>query len=184
MLALTKDGTDVVQFKLKDGPCPISEDYFVLLNRPGTPILRYDSIMRGMDIPGVYEGDIISFKHKDYMIKYQKGYNAVSLSGEVLDISKLKYLKVKTHMYFQNSFKPIVPTLIRMRIRGKIYPIKKIFGATKKGIVVNERGLGVVEINEIQQDAGMRVDGKKVYFGKNDDKFVCLKRGRVIVDKY
>lgn len=178
LLALTKDRRDVVAFSLLDGPCMIGENQFVLVNRPGTPILRYDSIMRGMDIPGIFEGDIINYRGKDFIVKYQRGFNGYSLNGDVVDMNELSNGIVKSHVYFQDIFKQIAPTKIRYRIGNKHYTIDKVFSAPgRKGVVFNDKRLGIVELNRIEQDAGTIVNKKRIYFGKD----AVMRKGKIII---
>lgn len=185
LIAMNKAGTDMVQFSLEDGICPITADLFILTNRSGSPILRYDTILRGMDIPNIYEGDIITYKQRDYIVKYQRGFNAISIDGQVINLQWVKDIKVKTHMYFQDIFKRIELTKIRYRCGDFYFTIRKIYGATKTHLIVNDRNKKFLPLTEIQQDAGISMCNKRLYYGNNADVNVCLHKGHMkIINNY
>lgn len=181
LIALTKCRTNMVSFTLEDGLCPIDEEHFVLLNRPGSPILRYDTVLRGMDINGIFEGDIVNYEGTDYMIKYQRGFNAISLDkSKVITLDNITACNVKTHMYYQRDFAWIEPTMIKFRVNNnKFFTLRNIYGYFDNRIVFNDIKLRNKETLIVQQDAGLTYDGQRACFGNNAFGSVKLVKGKI-----
>ena len=182
--ALSKDRKELVVFGIEDGPCPLDSNFFVLTKRPGSPILRYDSILRGMDVPNLFEGDIIESNGTQYIIKYHRGFNAISLEGDTLEIKDLRRAKVVDQLYFQDNFKKKYPTRHKYIIDGVDTEFTRFMGATETGVIINDSNLPVVPFFKVMQNTGMRYKGNKLYFGNiiNNCPVVLYKGNIVIIE--
>ena len=185
LIALTATKKDMVDFTLEDGPCPVDEEHFVLLNRPGTPILSYATVLRGMDIPGVFEGDIISFEGTDYIVKYQRGFNAISIDkSKIITLENITAENVKTHMFFQRSFDWIEPATIKFRVnQNKFFTFQNIYGYFDGRLLFTDSKLCKQKEIIAQQDAGVTYQGKKACFGKNPFGTVKLVKGKIEIEE-
>lgn len=175
LMALTVSG-DLFPFSLRDGPCPLSEETFFLSNRPGTPILRYSVILRNMPNTNIYDGDIIEYRSKEYIVKYHRGFNCIANDGEVINLPETNYT-IKGNIYKNNEMAKV--PLPKYKIGKNYYcTIRKFYGANKaKGILVNDRNIGYAAFKDIFQYAGISNNKQKLYFTKNE---VELVKGRIL----
>lgn len=197
--ALSKSGKEMVIFKLEDGPCPIDSNYFMLAGRPGTPLLRYDSIMMGSDLNGVFSGDIVEYKGKEYCVSYNRGFALRSMDGDEiirfhqLDINSMKVigheLLDNRGFYFENikpKFKYIDSEYAkakRLKSNEIMWGFKSFFGTIDNKLIVNVYGVKLlIPCNSIQQYTGFSYQGKPVYFNDSiKGSPVYMKSGRVYI---
>lgn len=187
--ALSKKGGLAVPFTLGDGPCRIDDNYFILTERPGSPLLRYDMILRGMDIPGIFEGDILLDNGKEFVIQYQRGFMAVSKDKEQKSLSSIPNIQVVSNIYKRNDF--VIPKLLAMmyKIReSDLFELDCILGVNEGNLILNYKEGMLVPEHEIKQYAGITYLGNSMYFGDeiNGNKLM-LRQGRCAIldgDKY
>lgn len=172
-----------VSFSIEDAPCPIDEDSFFLMNRPGTPILLYSTIMHGLDIPNLYEGDIVLINRNRYIVSHANGYKAVSLrkKSNIIFDENLRY-KVISNIYREPDIHIETTIKNNYKFHSLIFGIDKIYGSYKECLIVNMGGGLLLPIDEIQQDARFSYEGKKIFFGDElNGGEVCLKNGRLCI---
>lgn len=155
---------ELYTFSMLDIPMRISNKTFVLARKPNSPIMRLDDITRGMDIPGLFEGDIIKANGKEYLINYMRGFRASS-SDSVAYLDELEDYQVIGNIY-TNEF-PIKCALLRKivyKYRDNKIKIDDITGIYNGYAIVR----GVTDRlcpDELQQDAGFTYNNTKVFFG-------------------
>lgn len=193
--ALSVNKKELVSFTLSDGPWRQDMTCFTLSNRPGTPILRYNTIMRGSDIPGLFEGDIIEYNGKKYIIKYEMGFAAVSLDKEVIPVSELSYINVVDNMYFQKEFPISYCNKITFKYieredekflnKERVFGIKSVLGAICDKSFVAIYGSKMVNENDLLQMSGVRYKGKHIYIGEEiEGNKLYMNRGRLYIKAY
>ena len=170
LAALSKDKTMIVPFTLNDGPCALNATHFILMARPGTPILCYDSIYRRLPDSNICEGSIIEKDGEEYIVKYHRGFNAISKSKKIIEVITPD-LKVKGHVnIIQSDFAPIKGSLPKYEIQGQYLTFKSFYGVLKKCLLVRNKHINIVKFCYINQYAGISYEGNKAYFGtKNSD---------------
>ena len=190
--ALSASYKELVSFTLADGPLRQDIKFFTLMNRPGSPVLRYNTIMRGCDIPGLFEGDIIEYKGKKYIIRYEMGLAAVSLDKEVIPVNKLEYINVVDNMYFQKefpitycnrlTFKYIEKGDNKYKGNYKYFGIKSITGAFKDKSLIAIYGSKLVDEDSILQFTGVRYKGERIHFGECiEGNPLYMEKGRLLI---
>lgn len=190
--ALSVNYKELVSFTLEDGPWRQNMNFFGLMNRPGSPILRYNTIMRGCDIPGLFEGDIIEYKGKKYIMRYELGLAAVSLDGEVIPSSKLEYINVVDNMYFQKEFpitycnklvfKYIEKEDEKYKENYKYFGIKSITGSFKDKALISIYGSKLVNVNDVLPFTGIRYKGERIHLGECiEGNPVYMEKGRLLI---
>lgn len=203
--ALSKNKKELVVFTLEDGICPLDDNFFFLVRRPGTPILRYDSVMVGTDLNGVFEGDIVEYNEKEHIVAFNRGFALKELNGnEVIHLDKISNYKVVDNVCFRPelkrefspiSFKHVDKEYAKLsRSKKEIdikWGIKSFYGAIGERLIVNIYGVKLLVPNdEIQQFAGFYVNYKeedkeissKIYFSdKIENSPIYMEKGRVCV---
>jgi hypothetical protein len=174
--ALAKGGSSYCVFDLNDGPGRWDDEHFILMGRPNSPILRYDSISRGSDIPGVFSGDIVSVKGDDYLVIYHRGLVAKNLVTKKIFYLDEADFRVKSEAEYMGT---IVPNrhkkhLYRTEVNGeKIdFYIDHLYGLDPKSkcILHNRRGYGFLTYDSISQYVGIRhpQTNEPLFFGDYD----------------
>ncbi len=105
--AITRAGEPFL-FKPTDVPVCIWEDAFILARRPGTPILRTNSIVRVMDDRDVGEGDVVMIDHQEYTVGYFQGFYYENGSGTRIPsnlVSQCQVFSVGTRSRSRIQFK-------------------------------------------------------------------------------
>lgn len=187
--ALSLNKKELVSFTLEDGPILQDAKSFALINRPGSPILRYNTIMKGCDIPRVYEGDIIEYHGKEYIIHNEIGFCAISLDGERIYLDDLDEIKVVNNMYFQNKFKVfskkctfkyVEKTEKRFLGGEREFGFRSIMGGIAGKPLISIYGAKLSDASDIRMFTGIRYKGKRIYFGDEiEGSIVYMERGRV-----
>lgn len=171
--ALSKEGNSLISFTLKDGPCPLSQQYFGLMNRPGVPYLRYDSIVRCSDYEDICEGDILLSQDKEYIVEYQKGFYAYTLDRkEKVPIDELVNPQIINHAFFSDKFKLPAnrPKRIMYKYKDLIFKLQNVYGVSPNGIILNHNKGVVLDPEFIQQCAHISYNGQPLYFGDKVEK--------------
>lgn len=190
--ALSANGKELVAFTLADGPWRHDTKFFSLANRPGSPILKYNTIRRGSDIPGLFEGDIIEYNGKKYCIKYEMGLAAFSLDGEVIPVNQLSYIKIVDNVYFQKEFK--LPNWRKVTFKyvekedkrflnqHRFFGIKSITGAMRNKPFIAIYGCKLVPEDDILQFTGVTYKDERIHFGECiEGNPVYMEKGRIYV---
>ena len=87
--AISETGTPVI-FTVDSVPVRITEDKFILANRPDSPILYINSTVRVMDNMDVGEGDTVRIGDKVCTVQYVRGFQFVSESGATFPSNTVK----------------------------------------------------------------------------------------------
>lgn len=163
--ALTLDDK-LYEFTVLDIPVMVGENKCVLLNRRFSPIIQYDTITLGSDV-GVYVGDVLRDRMGNlWYVTYNCGFCAVSKeTGEkrkLFEFSTLNVVRQATRSelarYCNTNIK------FKFKYRGKPFVFMDIIGKLGNKMLVTgfDREL---ELDEIQQDTGISVSGKRMYLG-------------------
>lgn len=190
--ALSLNKKELVSFTLKDGLWKQDSNFFTLMNRPGSPILRYKTIMRGCDIPGLFEGDIIEYKGKKYVMRYEMGLAAVSLDGEVIPSNKLEYINVVDNMYFQKEFPIKMNNKLTFKYiekhdkkylnQSKCFCIRSISGAFMDKPLIAIYGSKLVDEDDIMPFTGVRYKGERIHLGECiEGNPLYMEKGRLFI---
>lgn len=177
MRALSKCGNFLVPFTLADGPAPIDKDHFVLTMKPDTPILRYDSILRGSDIKGLFEGDIVTVEgdDKEYPVIYSSGVKLKDpeSSIEIIYDNQKKFLCVSD--IYTRKTKFIKRTIPKFRINGIVFLLSDVYGIHNGHLLLN-KSVVKVKPEDVRMHAGVRDKNKNyLYFG---DQGLTLQNGQ------
>lgn len=161
-------GKYLYSFSLEDAPIPLDNETFVLSNVPNSPILLYNSILKGCDVEDFFAGDIVRVNGKDYLLSYHRGLVGKSLDEE----ADLLYLDdIGNFDMVSNIYNRKVDMLSRQlsfpyKWKDTTFYLEKIYGMKDGMLLVNVKGGLMIPPNEIQQYAGIRgVQGEKVFFG-------------------
>lgn len=184
MKALTPNG-EWYPFTLKDLPTRFNNNEFALMNCPNSPRLSLQNIRRGDASTGLYEGDIIEWMDTRWMVCYERGFYVICESYETHPLSELSDFTVVGDC-FKDTFG--VPFLKRDKCLFKyndvIFRLEDIIGPFNGDRVILRSVKKPILVEDIQQEAGMSIDGKRVYFGdKVDDGVVDLYKGRIVLLK-
>lgn len=166
----------------------MSSDLFMLMNRPGTPFLYYSSIMRGMDIPNIFEGDIIEIKGEAYVVCYNSGFYAISLnttqSIKSIKLRDCTGYKVVSNTYLKKDIKIEKVAKLGLKFRGITFSYNDIYGRYGDCLLINSNDGMLIPIREVQQEARVTYKGRKLYFGDFvDDGEVLLYKGQCCLKK-
>lgn len=181
--ALSKDEKTIVEFTINDGPRMITEEYFILTNRHGTPILKYNSILRGMDRDGLFEGDILRLPDgRKYVIICKEGFFAINSEKEKLGINELGSYKLINNIYRSTEFEVFPLQQQLYKFEDLMFTFQSIVGVSGNCLMLNIRkGMGV-KLSEIQQFAGVYQKNTKLFFGDIiDNKQLTLKDGKCVL---
>ena len=143
--ALDRKGVAHV-IELSDIPVHFSNNDILLLNRPGTPLLRADTLARGLDDKDIFEYDIV--KDKDtgkflgYVIYIDKFYLCMSDTGELIqltDESNYKYITCHKLPKKEAVWKKRVP--IMLVCENRTFALKRMmFSKDDKVVIYMKKG--------------------------------------------
>lgn len=183
MKALTLSG-DWYEFSITDIPVIYEDGRMALINKPGSPILSTDRIIRGTSEYGLFEGDVIRADGKLWVVCYERGFKIVSNDYVIRYLYNLSnFEKVGTYQDFQE----VAPVTFRRKLifkyKNAIFTINDIVGAYDGGAII--RSLPEPLSPElIQQECGMRYQGNLLFLGDFvNDSLVALRGGRITVNK-
>lgn len=194
MRALSKCGNFLVPFTLADGPAPIDKDHFILTEKQNSPILRYDSVLKGSDIEGLYEGDIVTIEgdDKEYPVIYATGVRLKD-SEEQIEIiyDNQKKFSIVSDIYTR-KMKFIKRTIPKFRIDNTGFLLSDLYGMHKGHLLLNKTSV-MVKPEDIRMHAGVRDKNRKyLYFGDHgltllngqpgvyqDGEFITLASGKL-----
>ena len=180
--ARTKSG-DFYEFKVTDVPVYLDQEHFVLLNKNDSPILKKGLCIRGCDIPGIFEGDILEEDGVQYLVRYQRGFFCKDQNNETKYLYELRDAK-KVGTLFDTpwpSARVAFPTKMYYKYHGSLIFPKSILGCYEGRILVADFS-DKVRPEEIQQDAKLTYAGEKIFFGDLVDGYpVELYYGRPVV---
>ena len=169
-----------IDFILSDGMCPVNNELFILPKRPGTPFLRYDTILRGMDIPNLFEGDILLSNEKQYVICYKSGFYALPIKRDspCILLSELTNYKRISNIYKRPDVLIDRPSKLNLKYHDTIFTYAEIFDVVNNNFHVNAYNGMLIPINATQQDARITYEGRHLYFGDFvEDGEVVLRKG-------
>ena len=171
--AETTAGDDFI-FTVLDIPVLIDNNKVVLMNKPGSPILLYNTISVMSDIEGVGEGTVIE-DNGTYTVSFKRGFAAVNNDKEVRKLGDFNTLTINTTKNVQN--------LCRYKILFKSgdiqFQIKDIVGLSA-GKCICKRSYNIFELDTIQQYAGITYEDKRIFLGDTiDGNEVSMFKGRI-----
>lgn len=180
--ARSKCGEYLIEFDLQDGPCPLDKDHFCLTQREGCPILTYESITRGGDIPNLFAGDLIEKKGECYLVSYHRGLVARHLdTKELLDLSDGNFTKVST--IYNRGIEMINKHTKHLYKYGRsTFYIEHLFGMMEGMLVLNRRKNVFIPVSEVRQYAGIKHPDtqKDLFFGEYD---LTMENGNLLAIK-
>lgn len=168
-----------VVFSITDVPVAADTDNFILMRRDHTPILVTSSVVVGSDIDGVFEGTRIADKDGNlYNVSFQRGFAAMDKNRNVFKLHKLAPFTIVGDNYD-------LSTCCRARLIYKhdnvIFRLTDIVGVVEDKVVIKNKYLDV-NFTDVQQFAGLAVDGNKVFLGDTlPVGKVCMHYGRICV---
>jgi hypothetical protein len=172
--AESADGTELVPFTLDDGPCKISEEFFVLTTRIQSPILKYETILRGSDITGLFEGDYVEIDGVEYLVVTKRyGLCAVGKEGDLKDFIDVRNFNVVSNIYKRKEHDKLKRKVHRYKYSGIQFNLDRVYGMHKGKLLLNHNGGMLIPIKEIQQETGNKIANKVTYYG--DDGLFSLR---------
>lgn len=176
--AKTVNGGDVYQFDVSDIPVRIRETSFVLMNKPGSPILWTSPITCFTEYKDIWEGDILEHDGVLYAVIFQdSAYILQDKNGNTLPLDTENCTKVST-IYEDDSWKLEfeTPAFKFNRVKFYLFDILGSYGDKCRIKKVKE----LVDPHEFQQYSRM----DDMYFGDIMQGFpVCLRNGLVCLNK-
>lgn len=178
MKARTRNDTKIwFEFRIEDGPLMIHNNEFVLQNRPGTPRLITDDMVRGCEEYNLYDGDIVLAPNgKRYMICYERGFYAMD---EDCNYTLLQDIVPCTTI--GNAFDDEFPVphkntrKIQFHYKEITFSFKDFQGVHPYGHIVRSLCLPVNSC-ELYSDCGAKYNGKNLYWDDN----VVFQYGRIL----
>lgn len=177
--ALSKDEKEEVVFSIGDGPCHLEDNLFILTRRPGTPILQYNTIVRGMDVAGLFEGDVLEYKGDLYTVIYSRGFRISNKEKGFIRVENMEYINVVSNIYKDSTL--YIQKRLKHTYRWSKYKfsIESVMTAINDDLIVNLKGGMSIPIEDVRQYAGITHEGKKMYFGDLIDGYpLILHNGR------
>ena len=178
------------QFSLADVPVLIDESSFVLMAKPGSPILTLESLVCGSDMDGIYEGSILSDSEgNEYVTSFKRGFAAMNVDRQVkklCDIDGLTICKRRLDVAHSSNF-----LLCRQRLLylydGIQFQFKDFIGIVN-GMPVIKESYTPVDMNKVKQYSGLSYNNQRVYLGDEiNGGIVTMHKGRICLykdDKY
>lgn len=178
--ALTIKGV-ACKFSIYDVPVAIDDEQFILMAKPGSPILRTQTIVSCTDIPNVCEGTILTDNNGvDYVVSFKRGFAAMDAQRAVVKISDI----VGCHISGSIDLSTIALCRQRLIYRYKDlqFQLKDFVGISDGKAIIKESHTPI-ELSNVQQYAGLTYNGKNVFFGDYIDGFkVVMHKGRICMD--
>lgn len=154
-----------VEFSMSDIPTPISEDKFVLMKRPNSPILNLEGIRRGDPDTGLFEGDIIEQDSELYLICYERGFYAINGDYVVCLFDKLQNYKLVGDTSTMDINIPIsYKKTLLFKYKNTIFKINDIVGASNNGMLINSLA-EVIRPELVRQDCCLLYNKQRMYLG-------------------
>lgn len=173
------DGTMLVPFTLLDGPCKMDEKHFVLTARKDSPILKYGTILRGSDVEDVFEGDYIEVDGKEYLVIYRRGLIALDSEGTSLDFLSAGKFKVVSNIYKRGERNKIRRKKHKYRYDDISFQLDQVYGIHNGKLLLNFSGGVMMDVEIVQQSAGLKKGSVEMYFG---DEGLHLFRGKCVTE--
>lgn len=170
------------EFTMADVPTLQTNDYFVLMNKPDSPILQIDSIMRGDSETGLYEGDVIHAEGRDWLICYERGFRAIDRDYVI----RYLYTFSKFETIGRHDEIPGLPFVtfkkrFHFKYAGRVFRLEDIAGAYEGRLILRNQSKPVA-VEDVQQDCGTKQGGRLLYLGdKIGEATVQLCGGRIAV---
>lgn len=174
------------QFSLADVPVLIDEASFVLMAKPGSPILLLESLVCGSDIEDIYEGSIVSDSEgNEYVMSFKRGFAAMNSNREVKKLSEIDGLTVcKRRLDVSHSSNFL---LCRQRLLylydGIQFQFKDFIGIVN-GMPVIKESYTPIDISRVKQYSGLSYNNQRVYLGDEiQGGIATMHKGRICLYK-
>lgn len=174
-----------LSFTLDDLPVPFNETEFVLLKRPGTPILDIKSIRRGVKKYGLFEGDVILMDGEKWLVCYERGFYVINSNYVVKYFYQLKNYKV---IGTCDTIKDVVSISFKSKhffmYKDNIFYLANISGAYDGKLLIRSIE-EPIDTKQVNQECCLVYNGKKLFLGMLiDGKYpVKLRGGRITIKK-
>lgn len=183
MKALTLD-SEWYEFTLADIPTLQTQEQFVLMNKPGAPILRNKLLRRGDPETGLYEGDVIKYDGMLWLVCYERGFRVINSD---YTLRYLYHLDNFTRVGFYTDIQGLPSLTFKKRFlfkyKEQVFRLEDIVGAYEGNLLLRSVSKPV-PADEIQQDCGMRSNGTLLYLGDSvQGSPTRLAGGRVVYDR-
>lgn len=174
------------EFTLNDVPVLVDESSFVLMAKPGSPILLMESLTSGADIKGVYEGTVIADENgAEYVMSYKRGFAAMDSNRNVKKLSDLSSYKVCRRKVDIHKVSKAV--LCRQRLLYLYHGIQfqfRDFVGIVNGMPIIKESYTPIDIDQVQQYSGLSYEGIRIYLGDSlNGGIVQMYKGRVCLLK-
>ena len=155
---------DWFEFNELDIPCYISDTEFILLRKANSPILQAGMLLRGCDVPGVFEGDRLLHNGTEYVVNYHRGFTCRDSEKNSKFLYELEGYEKLGNIADDEECEYNFPKKIYYKYRDfPIFP-RSIKGATTDKVIIE--GFGVTShFDEVRQEARLSYEHKKLYFG-------------------
>ena len=161
--ARTRDG-DWYVFTELDVPCFINNNEYILLRKPNSPILQAGLIMRGCDIPDIFEGDRILADGVEYTVIYHCGFICRDAEKNTRYLYEFDSYKKLGNVIDEEDCTYVFPKKMYYKFRDfQIFP-RAIKGATADKVIIDNLG-ATYHFEEVRQEARISYERKKLYFG-------------------
>lgn len=165
MLKATSTNQQWFEFSIKDVPTPISDDRFVLLHKPNSPILFLNGIRRGDPQTHLFEGDVIKYEDDLYLICYERGFYAINRDYVVRLFDELTdYEFVGTMDDVEIDIPISLKKTLLFKYKNTVFKINDIVGASNDGILINSLS-EAIKPELIKQDCCFIHNKQRVYLG-------------------
>ncbi len=167
MLKAISTDNSWVTFYINDIPTPISEDRFVLLRRPNSPILMLDGIRRGDPKYGLFEGDIVEYQSTQYLICYERGFYAINRDYVVRLFDELNGFKLLGTVNDMEIDIPIsFKKTLLFKYKHTVFKINDIIGESNGGLLINSLA-EPINPDLVRQDCCIVCNKQRMYLGDN-----------------
>lgn len=120
--AYSIDGTAFYTFTLDDLPVLITGDQLVLTARPKSPILNFNTLVRGDETSAVHEDDVIVYNNEDYDVFWDAGL-CIKIGPSNVYLDDLESYEFKQHKVVTRKARDI-----RYRHRDTIFRLSDLTG--------------------------------------------------------
>lgn len=169
------------EFSVHDVPVTIDDEQFVLMAKPGSPIMLNKFIVSCTDMPNVHEGTILmDSKGKEYIVSFKRGFAAMDAQRNVIKISDIGDYTV-TNSVSLSSISTCRQRLI-YKYKDIQFQLKDFVGLSDGKAIIKENYTPIV-LDEVQQYAGLTYNNKSVFLGDViDGHKVVMHMGRICMD--
>lgn len=168
------------EFEIKDCPVKLTDETFLLVNKPGSPVM-YADIYRGDWETGLYEGDLIFFDGCTWLVNYDRGFYAINEAREkkfLYQLPEWKYIGV-------SGIDVDFPVKFSRRKKHAlccsdlIFSIWNFQNATDTGFRIM-RYASIVPFDEVHQECCVKINGRRAFLGNRyDNHIIQLYGGRL-----